>query len=552
MKTLKLFALLLSVVFSMGIEAQTSDTTLFTGVDIDGRSNGPAYVVHNNNYGAIAGDSIGHDQYGKVKIFDIHTHTVLQSFEITPNASGNTWIDMRKPAITPNGDVYVLYTYGTTGNQNDIRLEKLSLDGTRITIMEFRDGGGPIWYLGDKLYCQMGASQYGFDPRNSGLPNLNPYDMCFFAIDGNTNNIVFANVNSFTEEIGEMLLMPNGNIAGKVRPGETGEGNLYEFDANTGVELGLIRSGNPYGREKFGTNGDLEVFDNDLGKFLVYSQSSGWASVVKETDLPSGENLFRLPLKDWEFNGNEFHGIYDQHFMFLSENLVHGSLTMTLPNLIPSIKMWFNGDGTHTLIYMDNNTVHMLKINNPQLDTSLIPTVHIGGNIVDGRNGEIYDNGWQSADPHILTLVMDDANMPTVNSNPNQSWINLPNGYTYGGAFPIRNEGGTLVYDALCYHDANHKEWVHVYIKPASEVLGVQENTLSDFKVWPNPATDYIKFSVGKDISQVKIFDINGRCVLQQNAIGNQGVFVGDLSPGIYLVRIQAGKQTGSRKWVKW
>ncbi len=378
-----------------------------------------------------------------------------------------------------------------------------------------------------------------------------------YKVDENTDQVIFS-VPVSNGDIGEMLLMPNGNIAGKVRPGGVAEGNLYEFDANTGAELGLIRSGNPYGREKFGDNGDLEVYDRDLQKFLVYSQSSGWASVVKETDLPDpAENLFRLSVKDWEFNGNEFHGIYNRRFMILSDELVHGNVAVVLPNIY-GLDMWFNDDGTYTVIYKDNNNViHMLKAANTPLNTSLIPTVHIEGNVVDGRNGEIYDDGWQTADPHILTLVMDDADMPNIGDTPDASWITPPSGYTYGGAFPVRDDGQGLVYDAICYNTnaTNNKVIVRVYIIPSSSVnsggSAVEENALKDFKVWPNPATDYIKFSAEKEISQIEILDINGRSVLKQDTTNQTKIFIGDLSPGVYVIRVQAGKQTGTHKWIK-
>ena len=546
MKTLiKLFALLLSVVFSTEIEAQNSDVTTsviqhdvtntisidhspngqYTVVAVDGYDDGSGNPF--NGYAAVYCNTCTGYTYGH----EIATYTLYKG---TTGAVGVV-LGANAATISNNGNTYFFFQNTVIGNTFRYVLQK---NGTEI--MYFDDMGASVMKVfNGYLYFFIG--------------NTNTNEAYLYKIDENTNQVVFATPVS-QASISEMLLMPNGNIAGKVRPGNVGEGNLYEFDANTGAELGLIRSGNPYGREKFGDNGDLEVYDNDMQKFLVYSQGSGWASAIKETNMPDPtKNLFGLPLKDWEFVGNEFHGIYYGYFMILSDNLVHGSLHDALSNIMGGmLDMWFNNDGTYTVIYKDNNNaIHMLKAMNTPLDTSLIPTVNVTEDVADGRNGQVYNNGWQSVDPHILTLVIDDVDMPSVGDTPDSSWLTPPSGYTYGGAYPIRDDGQGLVYDAICYYNFSNREYVRVFIKAASEVAGVQENTLSNFTVYPNPASDYINVSAGKDISQIEILDINGRSVLKQDTTNQTKIFIGDLSPGVYVIRVQAGNQTGTHKWIK-
>ncbi len=549
MKTLtKFFALLLSVVFSTKSEAQVVADVTTTVVQHDVTNTISIDHSPNGKYTVVAVDGYNDDGYAAVYYNTCAGHNFgdpIATYTLHKGTTGAAGVVISQQAatISNNSNSYFFFKSTIIGNTPRYVLQKngneiMYFDGLGIAQLKVFNG-----YL---FMFLIGTTDY------------------FYKIDENTNQIVFS-VPVADGDIGEMLLMPNGNIAGKVRPGNTGEGNLYEFDANTGVELGLIRSGNPYGREKFGDNGDLEVFDNDSqhpGQYMfVYSQSSGWASIIKQTDLPNPTlNLYQRDPYDWEFENGEFHAIASSNvlsYIKLSNGLVHGFVKPININIYMKA-MWFNHDGTYTIVGTtspSNGNVHLLRINNTPDDTSLIPTVHIGGSIVDGRNGQIYDNGWQTVDPHILTLVMNDADIPAIGTTPQASWLTVPNGYTYEGAFPVRDDGQGLVYDAQAYKNGYQwydKETVRVFIKASSEVAGVQENTLTNFKVWPNPATDFINFSAGKDISQVKIFDINGRCVLQQNTIGNQGVFVGDLSPGIYLVRVQAGKQTGSRKWVKW
>jgi len=365
-------------------------------------------------------------------------------------------------------------------------------------------------------------------------------------IDENTDQVVFSTAITHGD-IDKILLMPNGNIAGKVRAG-TDAGDLFEFDSTTGAEIGRIHdidNGDGYNDHyKFSVNGDLEVYDHSQHKMIVYSQNSGYITSIKETNLyDPTENLFRSNVTDWEFVNGEFHGIVSSYFMNLSDNLVHGNLTANVLQSVPHIdiqKMWFNNNGTYTVVAKNtvDNKIHLIKVENIPLDTSLIQTVHIGGIVVDGRNGQEYNNSqWETVDPHILTLVIDDASIPIIGSTPPSTWLNLPNGYTYGGAFPVRDDNGVLTYDALCYNTSTmNKTWVRVRIIASSSV-GVQDNSLSDFKVWPNPATDYIKVSAKDKISKIEIYDISGRLLIKQDYVKGENVLVNHLSKGQYLVK---------------
>jgi len=549
MKTLNLFlTLLLFLAFSMQVEAQTTDITtsviqhdVTNTISIDHSPNGQYTVVaidgypNMNGYAAVYYNTCAGHSFGD----PIATYTLPKG---TTGATG-VRVFSKTATVSNNNNAYFFFQSTIIGNTPHFVLQKngneiMSFDGIGVSIMKvfngyvyaFMGGGGNYW---------------------------------LYKIDENTDQVIFS-VPVTNGDIGEMLLMPNGNIAGKVRPGNVGEGNLYEFDANTGAELGLIRSGNPYGHEKFGTNGDLEVYDNDSsqhsGRYLyVYSQNSGWANIIKKTDLPDPNlNLYQKYPYDWEFENGEFHAIHMNGglgYIKLTNELVHGFVKPINFNY-EILKMWFNHDGTYTVVGKDTNgVIHLSLVSNLSDDTSLIPNVNVGDVIIDGRNGQIYDNGWQTADPHILTMVIDDADIPAIGTTPPASWLTVPAGYTYEGALPIRDDGQGLVYDAQIYKDGyqwSDKQTVRVFIKPASEVVGVQENTLADFKIWPNPATNYIKFSAEKEISQLEILDRSGRSIMmKKNVEGEGSVFVGDLTPGIYFIRVRSGNQTGTRKWVK-
>jgi len=83
-------------------------------------------------------------------------------------------------------------------------------------------------------------------------------------------------------------------------------------------------------------------------------------------------------------------------------------------------------------------------------------------------------------------------------------------------------------------------------------VTGVLTNenfSLNDFKVYPNPTTDYINFE-SKFPFDLKIYDEKGNLVLDKQNTSNQ-VNISNLSTGMYLVKIDCNGIYLSKKIVK-
>ncbi|MBR9845851.1 MAG: S8 family serine peptidase [Algicola sp.] len=84
--------------------------------------------------------------------------------------------------------------------------------------------------------------------------------------------------------------------------------------------------------------------------------------------------------------------------------------------------------------------------------------------------------------------------------------------------------------------------------------LGIAENTLEGFELFPNPAKDYFEFSLRDQSNNVKlsIYDINGRALISK-AFDTQDrkiVNTTSLSAGIYFVKINSGNQKGVKKLI--
>lgn len=84
--------------------------------------------------------------------------------------------------------------------------------------------------------------------------------------------------------------------------------------------------------------------------------------------------------------------------------------------------------------------------------------------------------------------------------------------------------------------------------KPASKV---QENTIEGLSFYPNPATGgkiyiFTKFNEDK---QITIFDVLGKKVLQ-TTLSSRELNISSLSPGIYLIKIEEGDASATRKLI--
>jgi len=87
----------------------------------------------------------------------------------------------------------------------------------------------------------------------------------------------------------------------------------------------------------------------------------------------------------------------------------------------------------------------------------------------------------------------------------------------------------------------------------ASSGVGVNQLQANEIKVFPNPATDQLIIEAIDPLLQVRIRDLQGRLLLQQNA-GYQlrhSMDVHALTPGIYLVEAENASGKVIKRWVK-
>ena len=79
---------------------------------------------------------------------------------------------------------------------------------------------------------------------------------------------------------------------------------------------------------------------------------------------------------------------------------------------------------------------------------------------------------------------------------------------------------------------------------------GLEDNVFNTVKMFPNPAKDYVRFSVNSNENlNIQIFDMLGKAVLRVDNVRN-AVNVSELNAGLYFVQMTLGTQKATKKLV--
>lgn len=85
----------------------------------------------------------------------------------------------------------------------------------------------------------------------------------------------------------------------------------------------------------------------------------------------------------------------------------------------------------------------------------------------------------------------------------------------------------------------------------ASPVNKTQENTIEGLSIYPNPTNGdkiYIVSKLSLD-KEVEIFDVLGKRILQ-TTISNKELNIGNLTAGVYIIKIREGEASATRKLI--
>ena len=128
-------------------------------------------------------------------------------------------------------------------------------------------------------------------------------------------------------------------------------------------------------------------------------------------------------------------------------------------------------------------------------------------------------NGFEPSLGQVFTILREGANLSGTFAT-----VNLP--ILSGGKF----------WNAVEY---NNTDGVRISVSTTLGVSNFNKESLK-FKIYPNPATDKIYVSGISDISNVSVYDFNGRKILENELSNvNSGIDLSNLPFGVYLLKIQ-------------
>ena len=84
--------------------------------------------------------------------------------------------------------------------------------------------------------------------------------------------------------------------------------------------------------------------------------------------------------------------------------------------------------------------------------------------------------------------------------------------------------------------------------------LGISENNLLSFEMYPNPVSDLlnIQLPTGTEKAEVGVFDYTGRLVSSKTISSNDtAIDVQQISKGIYMIRVAANNKIGVQRFIK-
>ena len=84
--------------------------------------------------------------------------------------------------------------------------------------------------------------------------------------------------------------------------------------------------------------------------------------------------------------------------------------------------------------------------------------------------------------------------------------------------------------------------------------LGISENNLLNFEMYPNPVSDLlnIQLPTGTDKAEVGVYDYTGRLVSTKTISSNNSTLdVQNISKGIYIIRVTTNSKIGVQRFIK-
>lgn len=142
-----------------------------------------------------------------------------------------------------------------------------------------------------------------------------------------------------------------------------------------------------------------------------------------------------------------------------------------------------------------------------------------------------------------VEFIFQNINLPFDNAN-NDGYV----------AFKIKTKsnltvGDTFSNSANIYFDYNAPIVTNTYVTNIS-TLGIHENEANKLLIYPNPVKDILYFNTEENVTKVEVYDIAGRILSSNAAVGNK-VNLSGLTTGNYILKVYTENGITNAKIIK-
>lgn len=305
-------------------------------------------------------------------------------------------------------------------------------------------------------------------------------------------------------------------------------------------------------------NGNATISETDIENNVT--DNCGIASSVLDTNSfdcnDLGANTVTLTVTD--SNGNV---TSTPATVTIEDNINPLAVTQNI-----TLQLDANGDASIATTDIDNGSSDNCEIASSSLDKSSFNCNDLGVNNV------ILTVTDSSGNTHTAsaTVTVEDVSNPvaigqdiTVNLNGNDSVTITANDVDNGSSDNCSNyilsidedtftSPGVYPVILTITDSSGNTDNVTVNVTVEDTVLGIEEQEINknDIKLFPNPVDMLLNVKTKLQIEHIKIFDINGKEVLNINHYKDQ-INVSNLSEGVYFVKFYASGSTFTKQFIK-
>jgi len=200
-----------------------------------------------------------------------------------------------------------------------------------------------------------------------------------------------------------------------------------------------------------------------------------------------------------------------------------------------------------------NGEIHLLLNDNGNFSDATnfnVDDVFIGANIIfkdfdQDNNLDLFVIGYSSSAGQKIAKLYNNDGTGVFTENTNTSFVPAQNVDADAGDYD--NDGKIdLIYTG---DDGNFNGITKLYHN--GEILGISNDQKLDFKIYPNPAHNYVTISGGNtDFYSLKILDLTGKAVYQQTGENIINIDVSKFTDGLYFVKITQQNNTTTYKLI--